>query len=423
MNFLKTSILSAISTTIKLTSGLIINKVIAITVGPAGIALIGQFQNFLGIITTIGRGAINTGVTKYVAEYNETDEKKLNDVISASLIITTISSLIVGIIIFFGSAYFSTLILKTAEYDLVFKLLGVLITSISFNSLLMSIINGLKKIKLFIVINISSSLLSLVITSLLTIKFELFGALLAAVVVQAIILLITFPIALKKLNFKFQFNLKVNKIHFQTLFSFALMAVVSVIFVSGTQIMIRNYLIDNFSTEEAGYWQSVWMISSMYLMILTTAFSTYYLPKLSELKGTSELRKEIVSGYRIILPFVFITALLIYLFRDIIIFILFTSEFSEMRSLFLFQMIGDFFKMASWTLAFLMVAKAMTRTFIITEILFSLSFYGLTIWLTNMNGLIGVTQAYAVNYVIYLIFMIVLFSKILFIGGESKEKL
>ena len=94
-----------------------------------------------------------------------------------------------------------------------------------------------------------------------------------------------------------------------------------------------------------------------------------------------------------------------------------------MRSLFLFQMIGDFFKMASWTLAFLMIAKAMTRTFIITEILFSLSFYGLTVWLTHMNGLIGVTQAYAANYFVYLILMIVLFSKMLFKKDNSWENI
>ena len=420
MNFLKTSMLSAISTIIKLASGLVINKVIAITIGPAGIAIIGQFQNFLGIITTLGKGAINSGVTKYVAEYNESDKQKLNDVISASLIITTMSSVVLGAIIFLGSTYFSIWILKTKEYTLVFKMLGILLIFITLNTLLLSIINGLKKIKLFILINVISSLLSLAITSFLTINYEVFGALIATVIIQALILLVTFSIALKKLDFNFRFNRKVNIVHYQKLFSFSLMAIVSVISVSGTQILIRNHLIDTLSIKDAGYWQSVWMISSMYLMVLTTAFSTYYLPKLSELKEAIELRKEILSGYKIILPFVFITALLIYLLRDFIIYLLFTPEFSEMSSLFLFQMIGDFFKMASWTLAFLMIAKAMTKTFILTEIFFALSFYGSTVWLTHINGLIGVTQAYALSYFLYLLLMLVLFSKILFTNGNLK---
>lgn len=415
MNFIKTTMLSALSTFIKLASGLVVNKIIAVFVGPAGIALIGQFQNFLGIITTIGNGAINSGVTKYVAEYNETDDKKRNDLISAAFMITILFSLVIGAVIFFGSTYFSIWILKTVEFYTLFKLLGIILVFISFNTVLLSIINGLKKIKLFIAINISNSLLSLVITSLLTIKYELFGALLAMVIVQGIIFFVTLPIALKRLDFTFQFNKIVDKIHYRKLLSFSLMAMVSIISVSVTQIMIRNHLIHTFSIEEAGYWQSVWMISSMYLMVLTTAFSTYYLPRLSELQKPEELRQEILSGYKIILPFILVTALLIYFLRDFIIFILFTPEFTKMRNLFLFQLIGDFFKMASWTLAFLMMAKAMTKVFILTEILFSLSFYGFTIWFTHMNGLIGVTQAYAANYIVYLVFMIVLFSKILFI--------
>ena len=58
-----------------------------------------------------------------------------------------------------------------------------------------------------------------------------------------------------------------------------------------------------------------------------------------------------------------------------------------------------------------MVAKAMTRMFIITEILFSLYYYGLTVWFIQLNGLVGVTQAYALNYLTYLILMVILFFK------------
>ena len=58
MNFLKTSLLSGISTIVKMLSSLVVNKIIAIYIGPSGIALIGQFQNFMGIITTIGNGRL-----------------------------------------------------------------------------------------------------------------------------------------------------------------------------------------------------------------------------------------------------------------------------------------------------------------------------------------------------------------------------
>lgn len=413
MNFLSTSILSAISTVVRLASGLVINKIVAVYIGPAGVALIGQFQNFLGIITTVGNGAVNSGVTKYVAEYNE-DEQQRNGIISAAFRITFIFSLIIGALVFFNSIYLSIFILNTEEYSFVFKVLGVLLIFIGLNTVLLSIINGLKQIKWLIAIQVSGSLLSLLITSVLTIKYAVLGALLAMVIVQALILIIIFPIAFKKLNIKIGLNNKVGKVYYRRLFGFSLMAIVSVITGSVTQILIRNHLIVKYSIEQAGYWQSVWMISTMYLMVLTTAFSTYYLPTLSELHHREELRKEILSGYKLIIPFVIISATSIFLLRDLIIQVLFTSEFLEMRSLFLFQLIGDFFKMASWTLAFLMAAKAMTKTFIITEIVFSASFYILTVLFTQRYGLAGVTYAHALNYLGYLILMLYLFRDIVF---------
>lgn len=418
MNFLSTSLLSALSTFIKLGSNLIVNKIVAIYIGPAGIALIGQFQNFVSIVTTIGSGATNSGVTKYVAEYNEEAPDKRNLIISASLKIAFFFSILTGIVLFAGSSFFSDLILNTTDYSIVFKCLGVLLLMISLNGILLAIINGLKLIKLFITINITSSLLSLLFMSILTVRYAVMGALLSSILVQALVLLVTLVLVRKKVSFSITYR-KIDRSLYVKLFKFSLMAVVSTFAVTISQIMIRNHLITEFSLQEAGYWQSVWMISSMYLMILTTAFSTYYLPKLSELKDPAALRHEILSGYKIILPFVAVTATLIYLLRDVIITLLFTPEFSEMRNLFFYQMLGDFFKMASWTLAFLMIAKAMTRTFILTEIWFAVQFYLLTWFFTKQQGLIGVTEAYALNYFVYLVLMIVLFRSVLFKGSSA----
>jgi PST family polysaccharide transporter len=69
MTLIKTSLLNAIAVLIKMLTMLGINKVLAIYVGPAGYATLGQFQNAVQMITTSPAGAINTSVTKYTAEY------------------------------------------------------------------------------------------------------------------------------------------------------------------------------------------------------------------------------------------------------------------------------------------------------------------------------------------------------------------
>lgn len=414
MNFLKTSIWSGLSTIIKILSGLVVNKIVAIYIGPAGIALIGQFQNILGMITTAGTGAINSGITKYVAEYQD-DLRKKNEFLSAGLIITVVCSLLVGVLVFVGSGSLSVTILKSGQYKAIFKVISFTLIFISVNTFLLAVLNGLKKIKSLIMANILGSLLSLMITSILTIHFHLFGALISNVLIQSTVLFVTLFFVYKSKAFNtFQFIFPVNQDVYKKLFSFSLMTLVTMATVPVVQISIRNYLIENLSVKEAGYWQAVWKISELYLMVLTTAFSTYYLPRLSELKSRIELKQEILSGYKIIIPFVLFSSICIYLLRDLIIQLLFTPDFKDMKPLFTFQLIGDFFKMCSWTLSFLMIAKAMTRTFVLTEIFFSISFYLMSIFFINSDGVIGVTYAYALNYLIYLILMIFIFSNIIF---------
>ncbi|MEH7130273.1 O-antigen translocase [Neobacillus drentensis] len=414
MNFLKTSILSAISSIIKILSGIVVNKIIAIYIGPSGIALIGQFQSVLLIITTAGSGAINSGVTKYVAEYNQ-DSKRKNDILNAGFIIMASSSIVFSIISFFSSSYMSVAVFGSDKYGVIFKVVAVSMIFISLNNFLLAVLNGLKEIRAWILANIIGSILSLVITSILTIKYDMFGALFSTVLIQSLVLVVTLYFINKiKVFANFKLGYRISLKTYRKLFNYAIMAIVTALTIPIVQILIRNHLINNFSIEQAGYWQAVTKISDMYLLVITTALSTYYLPRLSELTSKSDLNKEIISGYRIIIPFVMLSALCIFFLRDFIIWLLFTPEFYAIKPLFTFQLIGDFFKMCSWTLSFLMIAKAMTKTFIVTEIIFSISLYVFSIILSNFFGLVGVTYAFALNYFIYLVTMIYLFSDILF---------
>jgi PST family polysaccharide transporter len=109
-------------------------------------------------------------------------------------------------------------------------------------------------------------------------------------------------------------------------------------------------------------------------MMVTTTLGVYYLPRLSELVERQEIRREILHGYRLILPLVGLAALLMYLCRDLIIRLLFSAEFSPVRDIFAWQMLGDFFKIGSWIISYLLLSKAMYKTFIVTEVVFLCSF-------------------------------------------------
>ena len=176
-------------------------------------------------------------------------------------------------------------------------------------------------------------------------------------------------------------------------------------------IGVRNVLISHVGWEEAGQWQAVWKISEVYLGVITIALTTYYLPKLSTLKGVENIRAEINQTAKIIIPIAAIMALGVYLFRDLVISLLFTEAFRSARELFAIQLIGDVIKIASWLYAYPMLSRGATKWFVSTEIIFSLSLIALTYTLVPLYSTQGANFAYAINYLIYLVFTFVFFGR------------
>lgn len=384
-------------------SGLVINKAVSVYIGPAGLALIGQFQNFIQITLVAAQGAINSGVVKYTAEYYD-DEKKLSTLFSTSVKLSLVSSILTSITLIIFSHYLSIKILSNAEYEFVFYTLGLTITLFVLNNLLLSILNGLKQIPTFIKINIAQSIFSLLFTSVLILTYNIKGALIALATNQSVTLIVTLYFINKKklINWRL-FSANFDKKIARNLLNFSFMAITSAIMVPSSQFIIREFITVNQGIENAGYWQGINYISTTYLNIVTIALGIYYLPRLSEIKNVNELITEIKKGYKIILPIAIASGILIFLFRYFIISVLFSKEFLDMEPLFFWQIVGDGFKIASWLLAYVMIAKSMSTKFILTEVIFSISFVLLTMLFVNYYGTIGATYAYVINYVIYFI--------------------
>jgi PST family polysaccharide transporter len=410
MTLIKTSVLTVLSTVVKVFAGFFINKAIALYVGPSGLAVVGQLQNFMSIITTFANGATTQGIIKYTAEYQTIEQKQ--KIFSTSIVVSLICSFILSIGLLLFSEELSQLVLKEATYSSVFIVFGFTLVLFALNTVLMSILNGQKEIKKYIAVNIVSSLFSLFLTYFLIMQFNLIGALYALVVNQSVIFFVTLAFVIKSQWFKWEyFKGGIDKQSLIKLSKFSLMAITSALTVPVSHLIVRNYIGENLGWEDAGYWQGIWYISTMYLMVVTTSLGIYYLPRLSEIHDNDELKKEIISGYKIIMPIVTVLALSIYLLRDYVILIAFSDKFHLMADLFLWQMIGDVVKIASWLLGYVLLAKAMTKLFIYTEIAFSILFVVFAVFFINSFGLVGITYAFSLNYLLYLLVMIFIFRR------------
>lgn len=409
----KVSFLNGIATLIRMLTGFVSVKVVASAIGPSGIALLGQLTNFSNMLMTICSGGMNTGMTKHLAQYAGS-EKRQRLFLSAGFRITAILSILCGLVLVIGAGYFSREILKSPDYEYVFYVFGATVILYAFNAFLVAILNGYREFRKYVTVNIIGSLTGLLFSIVLAVNFGIPGALIGAVTYQSVVFFVTLALVTSSKWFSWRlFSASLRKYAVGRLGRYALMALVSVVAINQSQLVVRGY-IANSSLDNAGLWEGVNRISTIYLQIITTSLSVYYLPKLAGLTSRQEIRNEILSVYKLVVPFLLFTCLAIFLSRNIIISILFTEKFQAMEGLFAFQLAGDFFKMVTWVLGYVLLAKAMTKTFIIVEIASCTLFALLSIFFIDLYGTVGATIGYAAAFFVQFIIMLFVLRKILF---------
>ncbi len=413
LTLIKTSLLNAIAVGVKLLTMLGLNKILAVYVGPAGYAALGQFQNAVQMISTLASGAINTGVIKYTAEYHEDEAQQLS-VWKTAGTIALASSALLSALLFAFRAELAHRFLSDVSFAPVFGWLAATLPFSVFNTLLLAILNGKKDIHRYVVANIAGSVFGLLVTSALVVQWGLVGALVGFAVYQSLSFFVTLGLCIKTPWFRISHLFgRIDITGAKNLAKYTVMGLTTAATLPLSHILIRNHLGETIGWEAAGYWEAMCRLSGAYLMFVSATLSVYYLPRLSELQIGTEIKKEIFLGYRVILPVAMLCALIVYLLRYFIIKTLFSTEFLPMASLFFWQLFGDMLKIMSWLIAFVMLSKSMTVTYIVSEILFSLGLFMLTVEFVGFYGFVGSSMAYAVNYSIYFITLVIVMSRYL----------
>lgn len=404
-DFIKIMSFSSISYLLKTISQFIISKVLAINVGPAGLAILGQLSNVINIFQSIASAGVSLGVTKYVAEF-ENDSMLQRRVVNNAFKLVLFFSLVTTVVIFFSYKLIGRFLFNSEQFDLVLLASAVSIIFFSFNTIILSVLNGFKLFKIYVKISMLSSLTNLIITVLFVLAWGLTGALYAMAVMPIFLFFIAL-IYVKKfdwLGFKFV-SYKFDSTIVKKLSSFSLMAVNNTIVGSVAQIFIRFMIIKKITVEEAGFWDSMLKISSAYMLLITTSIQIYFLPTLSAIKEPHLLWKMISKVNKIIIPTVIFCLAILYLFRQQVVLVLFSKEFLPITDFFMLQIIGDIIKIASWSFAYLMYAKAMTKELIVSDNIFTLTYLIGVYFSVDYLHLEGVYVSNIINNLVYLVFI------------------
>lgn len=411
---------TSFSTIINVLAKLIKGKIIAVIIGPAGIAYVGQLNDFISLFSTVGSGGITQGLTKYVAEYKDSKNEYLK-YFGNGMLITMIFSIIASAVLIIYSSSFANAIFQTPEYTSIVLIFSVTIFAVSFNRYLLAITNGFKEYRKFISIDIVRNLFLLVFSIALVLLYKVYGILLSIVLSESIVLIITI-IMLRKTSW---FNIRnfvpaFDKLITRKLLSFSLVTVATFFVGPVSLLLIRTNIIEKIGIDAAGYWDGATRISGYVLLIITQALTVYLVPRFSELTDKKIIRKEIINVYKIIIPLLLIGYSIIYFLKDFIISLLLSDSFIPMGDLLFFQFLGDFIKILSTVISMLLIAKAMIKTLIITQIFMHALYVALAYFFISMLGLKGVVISHTIMYTLSLMIVVILFRDTLFLKAKTE---
>lgn len=176
---------------------------------------------------------------------------------------------------------------------------------------------------------------------------------------------------------------------------------------TGTQFFLSWLVARRMGLAEVGQFWTAWTISMTYVTLVLGSFGTYYMPSLSRI-AEREARRDLVRSYlRLSLAAMPLLVSLVIVLKPWAIRGMFSSNLLPAITVMRWMLIGDFFKGVSWVLAFPMLAFSDMKWFFWSESLHSLGMAGAAwLWLSRGGSVEALGVLFLLTYVIYLPVMV-----------------
>lgn len=403
---------TSISTFIKIVATFISAKVLAVFTGPAGVALLGQLTNFITILIQVSTAATGTGIVKLTGEFKE-DTTQLKKVIDTSFTINLLFSVLVLIGIFLFQNELTLFVFNDLKYKWLLYFIAIGTPFIAINNFILSVISGLQYFKKYVIINIFASIISVLLTVCLVYFYTIDGALLAYVLTQTIIFFVSLFYS-KSVQWRENIAFQIDKTIVKKLSHFSLYVIISAFCFPFAQILVRNLIIDKLGMDSAGIWEGTNRISSMYLLLISSAIGVYFFPKISSVTNSDEVKNELNFALKIFCFATIFAGFLLLLLKSFIIPLVLSNKFLPINEILIFQVFGDVFLIAKMLFSMVLLSRDKTKIMILFEVFFTLIYVVSNYYfISSFSDLKIIILAYPIYTVFYCLTLFLTYKNII----------
>lgn len=384
--------------------GVIRNKMIAVLLGPVGVGIIGIYNSVIEMIRSAGGLGMDTTGVKEIAEADSSGDKEiLYKTVTRFNKWFRVMALCGALACLIFSYPISVWAFEDSSFTFYIACLSVCVFLAILTMGRSSILQGMRRIPEMAKSAFLGSFFGLLISIPVYLLFGLDG-ILPAFVFSSLFSFLCVEFYYRKLYFKksdisnkeaFESGLKTLKL--------GLFIVVAGFIGTASMFLVRTFVSRSIDIDAAGLFQSAWVITNVYLSLILRSMGSDFFPRLSAIAGEGEKVKKLVNEQSYIILVVaspIIVGML--LFAGFALSVLYSSEFGHADAVLRWQVLGTFFKVLCWPVAFIMLAKNKGIAFLATEIIFYLVYLLSGYLLFPKYGLEATGMGYLIAYIVYL---------------------
>lgn len=358
------------SSAINLLIGAVRYKFLAILLGPAGIGLMAAFQSIISMANTLSCfGLANSGVRQIAEASGSDDPAKISRTIAALRRVVKILGIVGTLVLAALCVPVSILTFKTPDYAWSIAILSATVFFYSVSAGQSALIQGLRKISYISRLNVFGALFSTLAGIPFVYFFGLNGLVPFLIVIPVVSLLTSWWYARKihiepaRLTWRETFHESRGMLRIGFAFLASNLAEVF------TTYLILVQLIRFMGAGSAGQYQAAYMIAGLYAGFILQAMGTDFYPRITRAaednsKCNRMMNEQVEVSLLMSGPGVMITLAL----APVVIHVFYAASFTPAIILLRWLAIGVIFRIATWPLKYLVIAKGRGSLYVITQV-------------------------------------------------------
>jgi O-antigen/teichoic acid export membrane protein len=143
----------------------------------------------------------------------------------------------------------------------------------------------------------------------------------------------------------------------------------------GASYIVRIFISRTGGVEQVGLYNAGFAIINTYVGLVFTAMATDYYPRLSAVAHDNRLCKQTINQQAEIAILILAPILVVFLtFINWVVILLYSRQFIAVNGMIYWAALGMFFKAASWSIAFIFLAKGSSKLFFWNELIANIYF-------------------------------------------------